>query len=61
MKIYKKFERFILVFVLLLFSYSICSSHELPSSGYVSKRKAFCSIPFYIIIIFAVVLNFLYD
>lgn len=52
MNLKNKIKTFIIAFILLLFSYSICSTHEKPSSGYISKRKRFCSTPFYLIVIF---------
>ena len=47
----KNLSFFLGIILMLLISYSLCSTHERPTSGYVSKRKLFCSTPFYIIII----------
>jgi hypothetical protein len=45
MKIYSKLYLALVGFVYLFISYALCSSHELPESGYVSRRKRFCSTP----------------
>ena len=47
----KNIYNFVVIILFLFFSYSLCSSHEYPTSGYISKRKSFCSTPFYIIFI----------
>jgi len=57
MKIKEKMKNFIISLALLLFSYSICSL-DMKYHQYVSKRKSFCGIPFYIIVIFAFFINF---
>jgi len=62
MKINQKIYEFLLVILLLALSYSLCSTHERPVSGYVSRRKSFCSVPFYLILsvtlIFYLIRNF---
>jgi len=54
----EKIYGFILALFFLFLSYSICSTHERPTSGYISRRKSFCSTPFYIILLFAFILYF---
>jgi hypothetical protein len=60
MKLDKK-NMYIFVFIILVlfFSYSLCQTHEKPTSGNVSKRNSFCSTPFYITFLIFFVL-FLY-
>jgi len=59
MKLKDKFKQFFIAILFLFISYSLCSTHEIPISGYVSRRKSFCSMPFYIYIIIAFVLIFI--
>jgi hypothetical protein len=62
MKLNKKnIYTFAVVLLFLFFSYSICSTHERPTSGYVSRRKSFCSTPFYVIFIIAFILFFVFN
>ena len=59
MKIYQKIYNFTFVILILFFSYLVCSSHEKPTTGgYITKRKRFCSTPFYIIFVFAFIMYF---
>lgn len=59
MKIYQKIFNFTFVILILFFSYLVCSSHEIPNTtGYITKRKRFCSTPFYIIFVFAFIIYF---
>jgi len=52
MKIKEKIKLFLFIILWFAISYSLCSTHEMPNtSGYVSKRKRFCSTPFYVFII----------
>jgi hypothetical protein len=53
-----KINTFIITVLFLLISYLICSTHETPTTGYISKRKIFCSTPFYLILIVAFILIF---
>ena len=46
--------------LMLLLSYSLCPTHEKPTSGYISKRKRFCSMPFYIIVIISLTFLFFF-
>jgi hypothetical protein len=58
MKLKEKFKQFIIIIMVLLLSYSLCSTHELPSQGYISRRKSFCSMPFYVIVLFSILIIF---
>lgn len=61
MKLNSKFNLALIAFIYLFISYSLCSSHELPQSGYISRRKRFCSTPLeFIVLIFLFVIIF-YD
>lgn len=61
MKLKEKFTQFFIVMLMLLISYSLCSTHELPSQGqgYISRRKRFCGTPIYIYVFIAFILIFL--
>ena len=50
MKINKKIYNFLIVILMLLVSYSLCSTHELrhPNSIFNTRRNRFCATPFYI-------------
>ena len=62
MKIKEKIKIFLIIIVWFAISYSLCSSHEMPNtSGYVSRRKRFCSTPFYIFIIVALIVVFIFN
>jgi hypothetical protein len=57
----KNIYNFFIIILILFFSYSICSTHERPNSGYISRRKSFCSTPFYIIFLVAFILIFIFN
>ena len=59
MKINEKYRNFLLFILLLMFNYSLCSTHEMPTSGYVSRRKSFCSMPFYLILFLTIIIYLL--
>lgn len=60
MKIYSKLYLALVGFIYLFISYSLCSSHELPKSGYISRRKNFCSTPLdVLVLIFLFIILFL--
>lgn len=61
MKFKEKIKIFMVAFLMLLFSYSLCSTHERPTSGYVSRRKIFCSTPLYIFVILLFILIFVFN
>lgn len=61
MKIKEKIKLFLFIIVWFAISYSLCSSHEIPNtSGYVSRRKRFCSTPFYVFIIISLIVVLIY-
>lgn len=61
MNLNSKLNLALIAFTYLFISYSLCSSHELPQSGYISQRKRFCSKPLdFIILIYLFVILF-YD
>ena len=60
MKLNEKYRNFLLCILLLMFNYSLCSTHEMPTSGYVSRRKSFCSMPFYLILFILLIYFFYY-
>jgi hypothetical protein len=61
MKIKKKIKLFLFIILWFAISYSLCSSHEIPNtSGYVSRRKRFCSTPFYVFIIVSLIVILIY-
>lgn len=56
MKFKEKINIFILVILYFSISYLLCSTDVIPSSSnYLSRRKKFCSTPYYILIIIALV------
>jgi hypothetical protein len=57
MKLKEKMGNFCILFIILLFIYLLCPTHNKPQ-GYYSKAKSFCAIPFYIIILFAFIIIF---
>ena len=57
----KNLYNFAAIILILLFSYSICSTHELPTTGYVSRRKRFCSTPFYVTVLIVFILIFIFN
>ena len=61
MKINKKIYNFLIVILMLLVSYSLCSTHELrhPNSIFNTRRNRFCATPFYITL-FVILIYFLY-
>lgn len=61
MKINKKFYFFLIVILMILFSYSLCSTHELrnPNSIFNTRRNRFCARPFYITL-FLILIYFFY-
>ena len=59
MKLNEKYRNFLLCILFLMISYSLCSTHEMPTSGYVSRRKRFCSMPFYLILFLTIVIYLL--
>ena len=61
MKLNKKISHFLIVILMLLVSYLLCSSHEKPTSGYVSKRKRFCSTPFFVFVILCFIFIFIFN
>ena len=50
MKINQNIYWILLVFLTVALSYALCYTHEMPVSGYVSKRKVFCAMPFYLVL-----------
>ena len=52
MKINQKIFFFLICVVYILFSYSLCSTHELrhPNSIFNTKRNRFCATPFYLML-----------
>ena len=62
MKLNKKFSHFLSAILILLISYLLCSTHELPTtSGYISRRKRFCATPFYFFVIICFILVFIFN
>ena len=61
MKFKKKIYDFLIVILILFLSYSICSTHERPTSGYISRRQSFCSTPFYITVLITFILIFIFN
>lgn len=57
MKFKEKLQKFLFVMLLLGLSYSLCQNHE-SDGKYRGRRKAFCSTPFYIIILLSLLLVF---
>lgn len=56
MKLNEKINIFILVILYFSISYLLCSTNVIPtSSGNLSRRTNFCSTPYYILIIIALV------
>ena len=59
MKLYQKIFNFVLIIFILFLSYLVCSSHEKPTAGgYITRRKRFCSTPFFIIFLFVFIMYF---
>ena len=62
MKIKEKTKLFLFIILWFAISYSLCSSHEIPNtSGYVSRRKMFCSTSFYVIVLTVFILIFIFN
>ena len=61
MKFKDKLNVFLVAIVYLSISYLLCSTHERPTTGYVSRRKIFCSNPLYIYILIALVFIFIFN
>ena len=61
MKLNKKISHFLAAILFLLVSYLLCSTHEKPTSGYISRRKRFCSTPFYVFIILCFIFVFMFN
>lgn len=62
MKFKEKMKIFLFVIFYFTISYLLCSTHELPAtSGYITRRKRFCSTPFYIFIIVALIVVFIFN
>ena len=61
MKINQKIYFFLICVVYILFSYSLCSTHELrhPNSIFNTKRNRFCATPFYLML-FILFIYFIY-
>ena len=61
MKINKNFYHFLVCIALIMFSYSLCSTHELrhTNSIFNTRRNRFCATPFYIIL-FVILIYFFY-
>lgn len=57
MKLKEKMRNFCKSFIILLFIYLLCPTHDEPQ-GYYSRMKSFCAMPFYIIILFAFIIIF---
>ena len=60
MKLGQKVYYFFIVALMLLISYLLCSTHEKSTSGY-SRRKGFCSTPFYVIIFICFIIIFVFN
>jgi len=58
MKLTEKINKFFISCLILLFIYVLCPTHDAPQ-GY-SRMQSFCSFPFYIIMLFAFIIVFLY-
>ena len=63
MKLKEKMNIFLFIILWFTISYLLCSTHELPTTtnGYISRRKRFCSTPFYIFVIISIVVVFMYN
>lgn len=62
MKLKEKLNVFIFVMLYFSISYLLCSTHEMPNTtGYVSRRKRFCSTPFYVFIIISLIVILFYN
>jgi hypothetical protein len=57
MKLKEKMRDFCKSFIILLFIYLLCPTHDEPQ-GYYSRMNSFCAMPFYIIILFAFIIIF---
>ena len=62
MRLKEKILYFIILTLLLSFSYYMCSTHEYPSQGYLylSRRKRFCARPLYITILLIFLFIFIF-
>lgn len=61
MKFKEKIIFFLCIILYFTISYSLCSSHEITNTrGYISRRKNFCSTPFYVFVIFSIVAVFFF-
>ena len=59
MKLNKKIQRFCESLLILLFIYLLCPTHDKPPQGYYySRMNGFCAMPFYVIILFAIIIIF---
>ena len=62
MKLKEKLNVFIFVMLYFSINYLLCSTHEMPNTtGYVSRRKRFCSTPFYVFIIISLIVILFYN
>jgi hypothetical protein len=58
MKFKEKVKNFVISCMMLLFIYSLCPNHDVPTR-YISRMNSFCSMPFYLFILFAFIIIFL--
>ena len=58
MKLKERFVFFCKFFLILLILYLLCPAHDMPQQGYYSRMRGFCAMPFYVIILFAVIIQF---
>jgi len=61
MKFKEKIYLALIGFTYLFISYSLCSSYELPDSGYISRRKRFCSTPLHMLVFICLFIILFYD
>jgi hypothetical protein len=60
MKLTEKMKLFCKVFLILLFIYLLCPTHDVRK-GSGSRIKSFCATSFYAIILFAFIIVFFYN
>ena len=59
MKWKEKMRSFCISLLLLLFIYLLCPTHD-SQQGNLSRMKGFCDMPFYVIILFAIIIIIFY-
>ena len=59
MKLKEKMRYFCISLLLLLFIYLLCPTHD-AQQGNFSRMSGFCAMPFYVIILFAIIIIIFY-